>query len=107
MRGKQVHIRFSIFAFLVVLAVPLTGLAHVNSPDVYYDGYAGPYHLLATIQPPTVVPGIAQIQIRSASSDVDRIEIVPLKMVEAPNLSPTPDQAERSAGDPQLFAGKL
>ena len=99
--------RTHLLTFAIVLAAPLTALAHVNSPDVYYDGYAGPYHLLATIQPPAVVPGIAQIQIRCASSDVDRIEIVPLKMVEAPNLAPTPDQAEHSPGDPQLFSGKL
>ena len=99
--------RTHLIIFAIVLAASLPALAHVNSPDVYYDGYAGPYHLLATIQPPAVVPGIAQIQIRSVSSDVDRVEIVPLKMVDAPNLAPTPDQAERSSGDPQLFSGKL
>ena len=100
----------SFFTVLAVLALPLTGLAHVNSPDVYYDGYAGPYHLLATIQPPVVVPGIAQIQIRTASpsGDIDKIEIVPLKMVDAAgNLAPAPDQAERSGADPQLFTGQL
>jgi hypothetical protein len=101
-------VRTHFLVFAIVLALPVTCLAHVNSPDVYYDGYAGSYHLLATIQPPAVVPGIAQIQIRSASPDVDKIEIVPLKMVGAPgNLAPSPDQAERSAGDPQLFTGQL
>ena len=100
--------RTHLLIFAIVLAVPLTSLAHVNSPDVYYDGYAGPYHLLATIQAPAVVPGIAQIQVRSASPDVDKIEFVPLKMVGAPgNLAPSPDQAERSAGAPQLFTGQL
>src|SRR5215470_15471708 len=93
---------------LVVIALPLPGSAHVNSPDVYYDGYAGPYHLLATVRPAPVVPGVAQIQIRSESNDVDKVEIVPLKMVGAPeNLAPTPDTAERSASDPQLFTGSL
>ena len=97
-----------IIALVIILLASLPALAHVNSPDVYYDGYAGPYHLLATIQPPAVVPGIAQIQVRSASPDVDKIEVVPLKMVGAPgNLAPSPDQAERSAGDPQLFTGQL
>ena len=102
--------RTHLFILAIVLAAPVAGLAHVNSPDVYYDGYAGPYHLLATVQPPAVVPGIAQIQIRSASpsSDIEKIEIVPLKMVGAPeNLAPTPDPAERSASDPQLFSGQL
>ena len=91
----------AIFAFL---GASLTGLAHVNSPDVYYDGYAGPYHLLATVQPPGVVPGVAEIQIRTASGDIDKIEIVPLKMVgESCNLAPLPDLAERSPADPNLY----
>src|SRR5215472_16499857 len=98
---------FIVVAVFIVLFLPILGSAHVNSPDVYYDGYAGPYHLLVTVRPPAVVPGVAQIDIRSAG-DVDQVEIVPMKMVGAPaNLAPTPDVAERSAGDPQLFHGKL
>ena len=90
------------------LLLPLAGFAHVNSPDVYYDGYAGPYHLLVTIKPPAVVPGIAQINVRSADPDVQTIKVLPLKMVgEAAKLSPTPDVAERAQHDPQLFVGKL
>lgn len=93
---------------VVVLTLALPALAHVNSPDVFFDGYAGQYHLLVTIQPPTVVPGIAQIQIRSATNDIQTIKILPLKMVgEAANLAPTPDVTQRSQQDPQLFAGKL
>ncbi|HEY6293624.1 MAG TPA: hypothetical protein VI455_18890 [Terriglobia bacterium] len=82
--------------------------AHVNSPDVFYDGQAGPYHLLVTVRPPAVVPGIAEILIRSEGNQVDKVDVLPLKMVGAPgNLSPTPDVAERSGSDPQLFTGKL
>lgn len=93
---------------IVVLTLSLPGLAHVNSPDVFFDGHAGQYHLLVTIQPPTVLPGIAQIQIRSATNDIQAIKILPLKMVgEAANLAPTPDTANRSQQDPQLFTGKL
>jgi len=35
-----------------MLSFPLASWAHVNSPDVYFDGYAGKYHLLVTITPP-------------------------------------------------------
>jgi hypothetical protein len=88
--------------------LPLAASAHVNSPDVYFDGNAGPYHLLVTVRPPTVVPGVAQIEIRTESSDVDSVEIVPLRMSgAAANLAPTADPAERSATDPQVFHGKL
>jgi hypothetical protein len=102
-----VRIHLLLFAIVVVL-IPSPGWAHVNSPDVYYDGNAGPYHLLVTVRPPSVVPGIAQIQIRTAASDVDKIEILPLKMVgAAAKLAPRADAAERSTSDPQLFTGSL
>ena len=93
---------------LVTLFLPLASSAHVNSPDVYFDGQAGPYHLLVTIKPPAVIPGIAQIQIRSAGNDVEEIKILPLRMVgTAAKLAPTADVAQRSASDPELFTGQL
>jgi hypothetical protein len=92
----------------VLFLLPLAASAHVNSPDVYYDGNAGPYHLLVTVRPPSVVPGIAQIYIRSANPGVDRVEIVPLRMTgPGAKLAPTADTAERSSSDPQSFQGKL
>jgi hypothetical protein len=91
-----------------VLLLPLVCVAHVNSPDVYYDGYAGPYHLLVTLRPPPVVPGVAQVQIRSVSNDVTGIKILPLRMVGVgATMAPLPDPTKRSADDPQLFTGSL
>jgi hypothetical protein len=31
-----------------------------GSPDVFFEGQAGPYKLLVTIRPPQVVPGVAE-----------------------------------------------
>jgi len=98
----------SVLLAVLLLCTAGVASAHVGSPDVYYDGYAGPYHLLVTIRPPTVVPGVAEIQIRSVSNDVTRIQILPLRMVGvAARLAPRPDTAERSSSDPQLFTGGL
>jgi hypothetical protein len=95
-------------AVFTALALPLAGSAHVNSPDVYFDGYAGPYHLLVTVRPPAVVPGIAQIEIRSESGDVEKIDILPMRIVgPGAKLAPTADAAERSGDDPKIFTGKL
>ncbi len=92
----------------IFLLLPLAGTAHVNSPDVYYDGYAGPYHLLVTLRPPAVVPGVAQVQIRSVSNDVNEINILPLRMIGVgAKMAPLPDPAKRSKDDPQLFTGSL
>lgn len=90
------------------LLLSLPTFAHVNSPDVYFDGNAGPYHLLVTIRPPAVVPGIAQIDVRTATPDVEEVEIVPQRMTgPGANMAPTADPAERSSSDPQIFHGKL
>ena len=66
-------------ALLLAAAAPLA--AHVGSPDVFFDGQAGPYQLLVTIRPPQVVPGVAEIEIRSLAPDVTQIHIVPLRMM--------------------------
>jgi hypothetical protein len=95
-----------VFRFICVLLLPIAALAHVNSPDVYFDGNAGPYHLLVTIRPPQVVPGLAQIQVRAVSKDVNEVKILPLRMV-GDNKAPAADTAKRSSDDPQLFTGNL
>src|SRR5450432_453726 len=75
------------------LACLLTGVfpmaAHVGSPDVFFAGDAGPYKLLVTIRPPQVVPGGAEIEIRSFSPGARRIHIVPLRLAQ-PGVHPGP-----------------
>lgn len=95
---------------VIVLAISSTAFAHVGSPDVYYEGNAGPYHLLVTIRPPAVVPGVAQIEVRSlgAAGDIDKIQILPLTIGGAgESLAPRPDTMQRSPNDPQLYTGNL
>jgi hypothetical protein len=104
-------IKVRIFAVLLVaLALPLAALAHVGSPDVYYEGNAGPYRLLVTIRPPAVVPGVAQVEVRSlnATGDIDKIQILPLAIEGAgESLAPRPDTMQRAGDDPQLYTGNL
>jgi hypothetical protein len=106
---KRVRSRTRIVAVLaMVLAAALSLRAHVGSPDVYYEGDAGPYHLFVTVLVPQVIPGVAEIQIRCASQDVRAIEIVPMRLSGAgSDYPPTPDFAERSKEDPQFFTGSL
>ena len=94
-----------VFAFIFVF-LPVALAAHVNSPDVYFDGNAGPYHLLVTLRPPQVIPGVAQIQVRAVSNDVNEVKILPLRM-SVENKAPVADTAKRSSDDPQLFTGTL
>lgn len=87
-------------------ALPL--FAHVGSPDVFYEGMAGPYRLMVTIRPPQVIPGVAQVEIRSASPDVKQMRIVPLPMTgPGAKFAPIPDVAQQSREDRQFYTGAL
>lgn len=94
-------------ALLVVLTV-LPVAAHVGSPDVYYEGNAGPYHLFVTVRVPPVVPGVAQVEIRSQLNDVTQVGILALGLTGAgAKYPPSPEITERSKEDPQFFTGNL
>ena len=93
---------------ITLLAAALPLWAHVGSPDVFFKGSAGPYSLLVTIRPPQVVPGVAEIEIRSESADVRQIRVVPLRLGYAGSqFAPVPDLARPSRDDPQFFTGAL
>lgn len=92
---------------LSVLLAALPLAAHVGSPDVFFEGNAGPYKLLVTIRPPEVVPGVAEIEIRSASSDLRQIHILPLRLTSQQQFAPVPDLARPSKEDPQFYTGSL
>ena len=93
---------------LLVLAVVLPLDAHVGSPDVFFEGNAGPYHLFVTVRMPQVIPGIAEIDVRSESKDARTIAVVPLRLTgQGSKFPPTPDVAQVSKDDPQFFTASL
>jgi hypothetical protein len=82
--------------------------AHVGSPDVYFQGLAGPYHLTVTIRTPPMIPGVASVEIRSSDPGVSSISVVPLYIVGAgAKYPPPPDPLTQSKEDPQFFSGKI
>jgi hypothetical protein len=87
---------------------PITLFAHVNSPDVFFEGNAGPYPLNVAVRLPDAIPGIARIEIRSSSAAVNQIQVTALR-INGPGaeLAPKPDVARQSKGDPQFFVGDL
>jgi len=101
--------RLRVFGLAVLLLLPaLRVSAHVGSPDVFYEGKAGPYPLFVSVRVPQVIPGVAEIQIRSESKDVRAIRVVPMRLAgPGSNLPPTPDLATQSKDDPQFFTASL
>jgi hypothetical protein len=98
----------ALLTFLLVLVSAVPGSAHVGSPDVFLQGDAGPYRLFVTVRVPQVIPGIAEIEIRSESNDVREIRVAPMQLTgPGSQYAPTPDVAQRSPADPQFFTGSL
>lgn len=92
---------------ILILGLCSSAWAHVGSPNVYCEGDAGPYHVLVTVNPPAMVPGVAQVQVRVSSGTVNRIGITPVYVNgKDQGLPPTPDWM-RPGADPQWFTGKV
>ncbi len=92
----------------LLLIVPACAWAHVGSPDTFYVGNAGSYRLFVTVRMPDVIPGVAEVEIRSESGDVTGLRILPLRLTGAGSeYAPKPEPMERSAQDPQSFSGRV
>jgi hypothetical protein len=92
-------------AVLAAAAGPL--LAHVGSPDTFFQGTAGPYRVRVTVRPPGVVPGRAEIFVRPESEGVSGVSVRPRRYDAGPRGAPPPDEARRVAGDPGLYTASL
>lgn len=89
----------------VSIAVLLAG--HVGSPDVYYTGNAGPYHVDVAIRPPQVVPGIATVYVQVGDSSASRVVVRPVFWRAGTKGAPPGDDAMRVLGTPGAFEGQL
>ncbi len=93
---------------LLVAWTAACAYAHVGSPDVFLEDSAGPYPMYVTIRPPSVIPGVAEIEIRCASPDIRAIHVTPTPLTgAAAKFAPTPDALLRSKADGQFFTGTL
>ena len=90
-----------------VTALFLTGTAHVGTLDVFFRGAAGPYPVQVTIRPPGVVPGLAQILVRTGDSTVTRVTTQAAAWNLGSKGAPPPDDAVRSPSDPALWTSEL
>jgi hypothetical protein len=82
--------------------------AHVGNKDVYQTVAAGPYKLFVTVRTPLVIPGIAELEVRSTGAPIHAITITPLPLTgEASKHPPTPDAMKASSSDPAFFSGSL
>ena len=90
----------------LVATLLLVCSAHIGSPDVWFDGLAGPYKVLVHVQAPPVVPGIATINVRVDGSGVTRVAAF-VNRFDATGGTPPPDVATPVPGDPPWYRTRL
>jgi hypothetical protein len=91
---------------VLVLLLPHVAFAHVGSKDVFQQVTAGPYKLFVTVRMPNVIPGVANVEIRSTGAQVTALQVAPLPLAgEASKHPPTPDAMKASAVDANFFTG--
>jgi hypothetical protein len=95
-----------VICFCLALVVPVQ--AHVGSKDVYEQVNAGPYKLYVTIRTPTVIPGVATIEVRSSGAAIHSVRVTPMPLTgEGAKHPPSSDALKASTADPAFFTGSL
>jgi hypothetical protein len=97
----------SLFAIVAVVAI---ASAHVGSPNVVFDGSAGPYPVRVVVRPPDVVPGLAEVIVRVDEKDANDIQHVVIRPVfwrVGQKGAPQGDDAPRVAGQQNVYSGQL
>jgi hypothetical protein len=85
----------------------LTTHAHIGSPDIFYDGTAGPYPVRVTVRMPGVVPGRAEISARVQTSDPVEVSFLPVYSYTPVTNSPPADVGQLVRGETNLYSGDL
>ncbi len=91
-----------------LVGIGLVALAHVGSPDTYFEGAAGPYPVRVVVRNPGVVPGLAQITVRLlAPHAVRRVLVLPVFWDPRTAAPPPADVATPVPGDSTLYSAAL
>lgn len=91
----------SLFGFV------FTSTAHLGSPDVFFEGAIGPYRANVTVRMPAVVPGRAEIFVRTETNLPVDVLLCPLFADSAVSNAPPPDRALLVPGETNLYSGGL
>jgi hypothetical protein len=98
----------TVMLLALIAVAPADGSAHVGSPDVFWEGRAGPYRLLVAVRTPPVIPGVATIEIRVLDGHPRVVKVVPLRVTgPGAKFAPVPDEARQSPDDPRFYTASL
>jgi hypothetical protein len=83
----------------------LTAQAHIGSPDVFYDGMAGPYPVRVTVRMPGVVPGRAEISAHVQADEPVEVSFLPVYADTPITNTPPADVGQLVRGETNLYSG--
>ena len=87
-------------------ALAALGSAHVGSPDVWFEGNAGPYHVVVYVRLPGVIPGIADVEVQLPDDRPDQVTAL-VNLYDATGGLPPPDVARPVPGSDGWYATRL
>ena len=93
--------------FILLMLLPLAAHAHVGSPNVFFEGSAGPNPVRVIIRPPATLPGIAQVDVRVGVDGATDVSLQAALWEAGRDAAPAPLHASAVAGDDHLFNAAL
>ena len=106
--GSVGSVRSVLFLLLLLLAFATPTQAHVGSPNVFFDGDAGPYPVRVIIRPPDVIPGLAEVTVRVRDGrKPGAVDVQPIQWQAGPKGAPPPDAAQPVPGAPATWTAQL
>jgi hypothetical protein len=94
-------------AAALLLALVAVSSADIGSPNVIFDGAAGPYPVRVVVRPPSVVPGLADVIVRVDAPDVAGVVLRPVYARVGVSGAPQGDPASPVAGQRGVYTGQL
>jgi hypothetical protein len=94
-------------ALLLGLLLPALSRAHVGSPNVFFDGDAGPYPVRVIVRPPEVIPGLAEVTVRVKQGTAQRVTLQPMDWRSGAKGAPPADVASPVPGSRDLWSAQL
>lgn len=100
--------RFLVLLLALLSTAALPAHAHIGSKDVFEQITSGPYKFFVTVRPPTVLPGVAEVDVRVSGPAVTSLSVTPVPLTgEASKHPPAADAMKRSPDDAAFFTGSL
>lgn len=100
--GRSCHL-----CLLLLLWLASPAAAHIGSPNVIFEGRAGPHPVRVMVRPPEVVPGLAEISVRALGPGVTRVTVLPVYWRAGKGGAPPPDVAQTVRGETNLHTATL